>query len=219
MQQTFVVMSGGPPPHAAVVAHLPDHPFVIAADSGLDHAYDLGLDVQLVVGDLDSVSKEALDAAETAGVPVERHPTAKDAIDTELAVDAALARGARRIVVVAGGGGRFDQLVAGLLVLARPVLADVDIEAWVGPAYVQVLHGPGHAALTGRPGAYVSLLAMSGVAEGVTTSGLRYPLHGEALLPGSSRGISNEFEGGEAAVAVERGVLVAVVPDALGGTS
>ena len=53
--------------------------WVIAADSGLDHANALGLAVDLVLGDLDSVSKEALEPARRAGIPVEEHPAAKDA--------------------------------------------------------------------------------------------------------------------------------------------
>jgi thiamine pyrophosphokinase len=66
---------------------------VIAADGGLRHAARLGLAPDLLVGDLDSVAPTDLDAY--PGLPVERHPTDKDALDLELALDAAL-RAARR---------------------------------------------------------------------------------------------------------------------------
>src|SRR5262245_59111095 len=102
MQQVFIVITGGSPPRRGVTAHLPADRFVIAADSGLDHARQLGLGVDLLVGDLDSVSAAGLAAAEAEGVPIERHPTAKDAIDTELALEAAVTRGAERIAVVSG---------------------------------------------------------------------------------------------------------------------
>jgi thiamine pyrophosphokinase len=56
---------------------------------------------------------------------------------------------------------------------------------------------------------------VSGAAT-VSTDGLRYPLRGEALLPGSSRGISNEVADPEtASVQVEAGVLLVVRPEAL----
>jgi len=215
----FVVVLGGSPPHPDVVAHLPDDRFVIAADSGLDHARALGLDVDLVVGDLDSVTPEALGAATAAGIPVERHPTAKDAIDAELAVDAALARGVDRLIVVSGGGDRLDQVLAGHLLLAHPKLAAVHVQAWAGPAWVAALQGPARRAIDGPAGALVSLIPVHGRADGVSTSGLRYPLHAEPLLAGSSRGISNELVGGPACVALEGGALLVVVPHALGGAS
>ena len=217
MQQVFVVVTGGSPPKPAVTAHLPDDRVVIAADSGLDHARRLGLHVDLVVGDLDSVSAAGLAAAERDGVPVERHPTAKDAIDTELALEAALARGAGRIVVVSGGGDRLDHLLAGLFTLVHPMLRDTVVEAWMGDAYVHALQGPARADLEGPAGAYLSLLPVHGPVDGVVTDGLRYPLRSEPLHPGSSRGVSNEFLGGPACVALERGALLVVVPYALGG--
>jgi len=219
VESQFVVVLGGSPPHPDVMAHLAEDRFVIAADSGLDHARALGLPVDLVVGDLDSVTPDALAAATAAGVPVERHPSAKDAIDAELAIDAALARDARRLVVVSGGGDRLDHVLAGHLVLAHPRLAAVEVQAWAGPAWIRAVQGPARTSIEGVPGAYVSLIPVHGRVEGVTTQGLRFPLHAEPLLAGSSRGISNELLGGPACVAVERGALLIVVPYALGGAS
>ena len=219
MQETFVVVTGGSPPHPGVIAQLPSDRFVIAADSGLDHARRLGLDVDLLVGDLDSVSSAGLAAAESEGVPIERHPTSKDAIDTELALEAALVRRAQRIVVVTGGGDRLDHVLAGLLVLVHPMVRDAVVEAWVDAAYVRALQGPARAELDGPPGGYVSLVPVQGTADGIVTDGLRYALRAEPLHTGSSRGISNEFLGGPACVSLERGALLVVVPYALGGPS
>jgi thiamine pyrophosphokinase len=219
VEPQFVIVLGGSAPHPGVVAQLAADRFVIAADSGLDHARALGLDVDLVVGDLDSVTSAALQAAVAAGVPVERHPAAKDAIDAELGMDAALARGATRLVVVSGGGDRLDHVLAGHLLLSHPRLGGVDVQAFAGPAWIRALQGPARTPIGGPAGALVSLLPVHGRADGVITSGLRYPLHGEPLESGSSRGISNELLDGPACVAVERGALLVVVPHALGGAS
>jgi thiamine pyrophosphokinase len=219
---TCVIVTGGEPPHPGVRAHLPDDAFVIAADSGLDHAEELGLVAGLIVGDLDSVSKEALQKAREAGIPVEEHDRAKDQTDLELALDAAVSRGATRVVIVSGGGGRLDHLLAGVAVLLAPGARDRSVEvcAWLGPASVTVIHGragdgPGGTVIRGRPLELVTLLAIGGPAEGVTTHGLRYPLRGETLLPFSGRGVSNELDDGEATVSVARGHLVVIRPQAL----
>ena len=46
----------------------------------------------------------------------------------------------------------------------------------------------------------------------MTTSGLEYPLSGETLAPGTTRGVSNVFVDAEARVEVETGVLLAIRP-------
>jgi thiamine pyrophosphokinase len=212
-----VIAIGGEPFDARVLAVLPEERFTIAADSGLDHARRVGLGVDLVVGDLDSVSHDALASAERHGVPVERHPPDKDAVDTELAIAAALTRGFEHIVVLAGGGDRLDHWLAGLLLLGDPRLADRQVEAWWGGAHVDVMFGPARIDLAGPAGQLVSLLPVHGRASGVTTAGLRFPLDGEDLPAGTSRGVSNELVGGPASVSLRAGTLLVVVPDALGG--
>ena len=57
---------------------------------------------------------------------------------------------------------------------------------------------------------------MHGPARGVTTTGLLYPLHSEDLVPGTTRGVSNELVSDPATVTLTGGVLVAVQPGLLG---
>ena len=205
------VFAGGDPPDAAVLRDLPRADLVIAADSGLGHAQRLGVAVDLLVGDLDSVDADALEAAVAAGVDVEQHPTAKDATDLELALDAAVQRGARSALVVGGHGGRLDHLLANALLCASPRFATLRIEARMGDARVTVIHD--RAEIDGAPGSLCSLLPVGGPADGVSTTGLRFPLHNETLEPGSTRGVSNEFLASTATVSLQGGVLLAVVPN------
>jgi thiamine pyrophosphokinase len=210
----IVVIGGGGPPSRAAADALPSGATVIAADSGLDHARALGLDVAVAVGDMDSVDPTTLDAATRAGTRIDRHPEAKDATDLELAVDEALSRRPRRLVVVTGAGDRLDHTLAVALLLAAPRLAAVTVEGWIGPARLTVVRQRG--TLHGRPGDLVTLLAVHGPAIGVTTHGLLYPLDDEDLDPGSSRGVSNEMTAPEATVQVRAGAVVAVQPGAPG---
>jgi thiamine pyrophosphokinase len=66
--------------------------------------------------------------------------------------------------------------------------------------------------LAGTPGDLISLFAVHGPAERVVTQGLVYPLQGETLAPGSSRGVSNVFAAAEVRITVEHGVLLVVRP-------
>jgi thiamine pyrophosphokinase len=209
-EETVIVVAGGGPPDPRVPPELPDGARVVAADQGLEHAVALGLRVDVAVGDFDSASPAAVEAAEAAGVRIERHPPEKDATDLELALDAAAALGAARIVVLGSDGGRLDHLVAGMLGASAERYAAIELDALLGAATVHVVRGSRR--LQGEPGELLSLLAVNGPAEGVATAGLKYPLRGETLAAGSSRGVSNVFSGREAIVTVERGVLLAIRP-------
>jgi thiamine pyrophosphokinase len=208
-----IVLAGSSAVAAALRDRLPEGAGVIAADSGLHVAGALGLDVDLLVGDLDSADPAIVDAATASGTTVERHPAEKDATDLELAFDAALARGARRIVLVDGGGDRLDHLLGNLALLASPALEAVQVEAYAGTARIAVARGGAPAVeIHGPPGSLVTLLAAGGPARGIVTDGLRYPLRCEELAPGTTRGVSNELVGESAAVGLEAGTLLVVQP-------
>ena len=64
--------------------------------------------------------------------------------------------------------------------------------------------------LQGEPGDLVTLLPIGGDASGVTTKGLRYPLLGETLSFGRTRGLSNEVVHAPASVSLERGTLLVI---------
>jgi thiamine pyrophosphokinase len=212
-QRTIVVVGSGSA-HPAIAERLvtiaPDAAAVVAADGGVDAAQALGLEVTLAIGDFDSVSPAGLAAAEDAGAHIDRHPSAKDATDLELALDAALELEAGRLVVVASEGGRLDHLLGLLLLLGAERFRFLEVDALVGSARVHVVRGS--RTLNGAAGDLVSLLALHGPAEGVTTHGLEYPLDHETLFAGSSRGVSNVFAQDEARVEVAHGVLMAVLP-------
>jgi thiamine pyrophosphokinase len=207
MEPDVVVVAAGSGPTVAV----PRPATVVAADGGLERALALGLDVDVVIGDLDSASEAAVVAAERAGARIVRHPVAKDATDLELALDEAVVLGARRVLVVASAGGRLDHLLASLLQLGSDRLAGLELDALVGEALVHVVRGERR--LSGTPGEVVTLVPLGGAAAGITTTGLEYPLAAETLAPGSTRGVSNVFAGTDAHVRVTQGVLLAIRPD------
>jgi thiamine pyrophosphokinase len=195
-----VVLAGGPDlPEGFAV---PDGARVIAADGGAE----LGVHVDLAVGDFDSISAHTLEAIEE----VEPYPPEKDATDLELALEAALRSSPERVLVVGSAGGRLDHLLGSLLLLASDRWAGVVVDALLGHAQAHVVRG--ERVLHGSVGETISLFALHGPAEGVTTWGLAYPLAGESLEPGSSRGTSNLFHDAEARIVVERGVLLVVRP-------
>ncbi len=190
---------------------------VIAADGGARHAARLGVAIDGWVGDGDSLDAADLAALETAGVPMDRSSRHKDESDTELAVKAALSRGAADLTIVGGlGGARIDHALANLGLLAlvelaghRAVILDarsrIALVRAPGPTGSEVRHD-----LSGRVGDLVSLLPVGSGVIGVTTHGLAYPLADEPLPAGPARGLSNVRIAADAAVTVKTGMLLVV---------
>lgn len=188
---------------------LPSPDRVVCADAGVTLALQLGLDVDVVVGDLDSVPADDLRRVVEAGAAVRRHPPTKDHTDLELALRVA-AEGADRVVVLGGAGGRLDHALANVAALASPDLADVEVRARLGPDDVHVVRDSLELDLP--VGATVTLLPSGGPVRGVTTTGLRYPLQDGELPAWSARGVSNLVDEPPVRVDVRDGCLLVVVP-------
>jgi len=75
---------------------------------------------------------------------------------------------------------------------------------------VRVLAGRASLELGCGPGSVVTLLPVGGNAQGVATRGLRYPLDGETLRVGRSRGLSNEVVEAPASVWLGAGTLLVI---------
>ena len=207
MGETIVVFAGGDPPPASVLEGLPKSPYVIAADSGFYHAHQLGFRVDLLVGDLDSISAGGLGLAGE----IEQHPTDKNATDLAIALDAAARKQPSQVIVVGGAGGRIDHFLANAALLTSSAYSELELTWLPGGALIHVVRH--RIELSGSPGDVVSLLPYGGPARGVSTVGLRWPLTDAELAPGTSRGVSNQMIDTTATVELDDGVLLAVQPD------
>ena len=185
---------------------------VVAVDGGTAWLASVGRRPDRVIGDLDSADPSLIGALEADGVPIDRHEAEKDASDTELAVAATLAAGADEVVILGAlAGPRLDHQLANLMLLADPELARArDLRIVRGRTLVRALHGPGRMAIEAGLGELVTLLPVGGDAEGVRTGGLRYPLAGDTLSFGRSRGLSNVVDEVPASASLERGTLLVI---------
>jgi thiamine pyrophosphokinase len=206
--KAIVVAGGNAAPEDAVL--LPGADLVIAADSGAHWLEESGVPPDLVIGDMDSIDPDLLDRLAAGGTEVERHPADKEASDLELAISRAAAAGADEIVILGAlRGERLDHELANLLLLVDSEWDAIDLRVVRGGTTVRSLRGGSHRELGGAAGDLVTLLPV-GDATGVRTIGLRYPLVGETLRAGRSRGLSNEVEHAPASVSLEGGTLLII---------
>jgi len=191
--------------------------FIIAADGGTHHALAAGVVPHVIVGDLDSLPPDEQARVEAAGSQIIRFLPRKDETDLELALQHAVREGATEIIILAALGGRLDQTLANVLLLALPELRGLDVRIVEGTQMAFLIRDECDGALVeGQPGDTVSLIPLGGDAVGVTADGLEWPLHEDTLHFGPARGVSNVLTAEHAHVRVRRGLLLCVVTQASG---
>jgi len=182
---------------------------VVAADGGARHAAALGLNVDRVVGDFDSLPAEARDELARRGAALLPSPAGKDETDLELALLDAFQAGVKQAVVLAAAGGRLDMTLANVGLLLHPALRGMTIQLWIGLETAYLLLPPGGDIL-GVVGDRVSLIPLGGEARGITTHGLAFALAAETLTVGPARGVSNRVATPHPQVELASGALLVV---------
>ena len=207
--RAVIFVNGEVRDYAALARWLRRGDHLIGADGGTRHILALDLVPDAVVGDLDSLEPATVAALIAQGVDVERYPVAKDQTDLELAIERGLRAGASEILLLGALGGRLDQTLANLLILAQRNWP-VPLRLAEGNQLAQVLRSGETLTLTAAPGSTVSAIPLSAVVTGITYGGLEYPLQDATLAIGSTRGVSNVVASSPATVAIKEGVLLVV---------
>lgn len=182
---------------------------VIAADGGVYHVLACGRYPDVVVGDMDSITAETRADLRAHQVKMMVHPAEKDETDLELALLYAAEHYLEREILTFGVlGGRLDQTLANILLLAHPALRQKRVRlveqyqrAWI--VYDQTN-------IYGVEGDTVSLVPLGGDVYIGQTNNLKWPLHNEVLSFGPARGVSNVLTAEHATVTLKKGQLLCI---------
>ncbi|MBQ9080410.1 MAG: thiamine diphosphokinase [Clostridia bacterium] len=189
--------------------NITEHPksgdLTIAADSGLRNAKLLGERVDIMLGDMDSLGDTNIpEGAERLNFPPE-----KDLTDTQLAVEAAIVRGADDIVIVGGLDGRLDHTLSVMGILVDLYERGIHAIALSGDNRIRYIKST--STLLPRSGyKYLSLLAADAKVKGVSVEGCKYPLSNATLTTRLQFAVSNEITENCALVSVKKGGLFIV---------
>ena len=178
-----------------------DEDLILCADAGYRTAISLGVTPQIALGDFDSMSEDLLPPTVTRYT----FPSQKDETDTQLAIQYALSKGARELVIIGGLGGRLDHTLANL-----SLLEDLDARgchALMTDGFNRARFLRNNSTLIPRSQfRYFSLIAADPVVKGVSIEGGKYPLKNARLVrTGNSLTVSNEIVGNCALIDVRRG--------------
>lgn len=177
---------------------------VIAADSGYDNAKSMGVKVDVLIGDFDSMKSEM-----PKEVPeILQVPEKKDLTDTQLAVEKAVKMGATDITIIGSTSGRLDHTLSTLAILEN--LGERKIRGRIISGQNRVSYVKNTNCLVLRSDyKYFSLLALD-TAKGVSIEGAVYPLKNKTLDRKLQFAVSNQVDGNCALITVKKGGIYVI---------
>lgn len=188
--------------------------YVIAVDGGLSYCGILNVEPRMIIGDFDSLSEGELQALESLKEEIPDRiitlPAEKDDTDMLAALKCGLSLGYRDFRIYGGTGGRYDHTFANIQCLL--FLKNRDAVGYLidGTGMMFVLKNEAIHLKRGLEGT-LSLFSLGKEAKGVSVENMKYPLHNFVMTNDFPIGISNEFIGDEAVIAVEEGELVCMI--------
>jgi thiamine pyrophosphokinase len=199
----LLFVGGEGPARELLLPYLSEASFRIAADSGLDLAHELGETPDLIVGDMDSLSS----SEQLAGYPREKirvYPQDKDETDTEIGLRLFREMAYDRVVLVGGGGGRLDHLLAIVALFER----EYHPALWItSQEQVEIVERT--VEFPAFKGQLISLFPLSQRAESLESTGLKWELDGLIWNRGDA-GISNRAVSSRIRISVGAGKLLMI---------
>ena len=201
----LILGNGEPPTRALLDEFYSEDKLLLCADGGADTARRYGLKPDYIVGDLDSISRDIAGDQTVRFIRVDADNTGTD---IQKVLRHAVEQGISEAVLLGFTGRRTDHLIWNLSVLKT---FGEQISLRLVDEYCDMRLIGHHIRFSAAIGQKISLCPLNGPAEGIVTSGLKFALQGENLIPGLRDGISNEVITDPVEIKVERGDLLLCV--------
>ncbi|MEA2059817.1 MAG: thiamine diphosphokinase [Thermodesulfobacteriota bacterium] len=179
---------------------------IVCADGGTGYLAEKEIIPDMVIGDFDSIKDNALAFIQKNRIPVLKYPVKKDASDTELAVLWAMENRASEIIMMGTTGTRLDHTLANLFLMKKIALRGIRCRTI--DDHNEIFPVLDTLTLKGKPGELLSIIPAGEKVEGVTLTGVEYPLENAEISMGSSLGISNCFIRETAVIKIKKGFLL-----------
>ncbi len=213
MDKRFLIVTGGEIEDAFANAYRKQisYDVLLVADHGMDYCYRNQIVPDIIIGDFDSVSEEALAFfKEKDEIIFQQLNPMKDDTDTEFAIRYAIANGATEITLLGATGTRLDHVMGNITLLGIGLEEQVPITIVDSHNRIHMIDNSITIEKEEQFGSYISLLPVGGMAEGVTITGAKYPLDNYTLGGFNTLAISNEIVADAITIQVKKGFLVVV---------
>lgn len=186
-----------------------NYDYIVCADGGANHSYNMGIIPDYIIGDLDSIYSEIIEFYKLKDVKFEKFPSKKDETDAEICVYLASKLNAKEIDFIGALGGRLDHMIANinLLYYVRNKGIYTKIISEYEDIHIAINE---EITINGDIGDTISVIPLNGDAKGVTLENLEYPLNNYDMKFYLPLGISNVMLDEKCSVKVEQGSLIII---------
>lgn len=189
--KALIIASGNIKDYSALNTIIEKVDFVLCVDGGVDHILHTKHYPDIVFGDLDSISKEALAFIKEKNIPIERFSSIKDSTDTELAMDYLVKHKYKEIILMGVTGSRQDHTLANIFLLNY--LLEKGIEGKIIDGNNTIYLTSNYLKLKNLEGYYISIIPLEKEGVRISLEGFFYNLEDEFISFGSTIGLSNEI--------------------------
>lgn len=183
---------------------------IIGADGGAKNSLKLNLTPDVIIGDMDSIEKEAktkLNAISNNIKYIKTSPD-KDKSDTHLAVEYAVKLKVKKIIITGAIGDRLDHSLANIFMLSSFFLKNMDVKILTDTSEISVVRKS--CSIKGKTGNIISMFSLTPYTYFIKTTGLKYVLEEEKLFFSPIRGLSNIFTQDVANIKIRGGIILLI---------
>ena len=183
--------------------------YIICSDGGANHAYNMNIVPDYIIGDLDSVNENIIEYYKSKNVIFERFPAKKDETDTELCIEFSNKLKVKEIHLIGALGGRIDHTIANINLLyyirKKGIIPKIISEK--EEIYIAIDED---ITIDGEIGDTISILPIKNDAKCVTLKNLEYPLEESDMEFSRPLGISNVMTDINCNIKVKEGSIIII---------
>jgi len=180
--------------------------YVVGADKGALRLLEAGFNVDVAIGDFDSVTPAEYQYIAEKAKHVVKLPVEKDVTDAEAAVVHVIDLGYTCVRLYGALGGRFDHQFGVVVLMLKYAKKGIEMTAVDEKNKVLIL-SPGYHQIQIEH-TYFSLFALDQVVQNLTITGAKYPLAGYDLAVDDSMCVSNEAISDAVSIQFDAGYLL-----------
>ena len=185
--------------------------YIIAANGGSKHAKNFGLIPDLIIGDLDSISKKDYVYFQKKGSDFRKFDPIKDKTDVQIAIEYVIEFGFKEILLLCVFGDRIDHIIANIFLLIKVVEAGIRVK--IVDEYNEIFLIQNFGTIKGKIGDTVSLIPLTETVSGIELTGLKFHPKDGRLMMIDTLGISNILIKKVATIRIDNGKLLVIKPN------